>query len=240
MRLEKITEDILPYLKKLSVRFSYPEHLDFYHWDTSQKATEQEARACLQASEWLLLEFAAQGFYDESQFPLHTSILETANLFERQKQVLSLLFARVTACPILLPSAREPMCEVKVRGLSGDGHDILERFRQEEWFPPELCDLYGNRTIASDWEEQAFFRVLQGDETSGNPLGPSRQSGFWQKLWSNPLFRSLDLSGLTLHQCEGNALVREIVRRRDEVFLFTLDRSEDCGRALFTKLLFWV
>ncbi len=189
-------------------------------------------------SDSLVLHMARHAFYHNNvgaENNICTFMYLSKKEFCSQKKYLSLLFKKITIICEQNDQEDSLIYQIKVQGISNDGLVLLDKMKLNGCLPPILLDFYIEKSYADDYNENAFFELLQKhDYIYCDNLDVWTEKQLVYNKWIN----SFDVSALTMQQCLEHPLIKVIVNQKRKVYIYICECME--VKNLYHKILYWL
>lgn len=149
---------------------------------------------------------------------------------QKEIAILKRLFVKVRIDEALLKNAEKNLWLITISGITLEGRGIIENLNTENFADGLIKELYLTAFLPFSGEHAGLYEVK-----SDNKL-PYMEGESFDEFIKNDLFRSLDVSSLTLGQCAENHLIQYIVENKSKVYL-SINEYPGTGKKF--KILYW-
>ena len=164
----------------------------------------------------ILLLLAKHIFYynniDESK-KLRTSIHLNHLELNEGIDILGQIFDNVIYNEVLLEGFDDKLHRLVIGRVSDVGLKIFNDMISENLIPKAIYDLYVNNSISTDLIKPGLYLVEGDCENSGD-------ISLWETLCNNQFNNNIDISSMSLVQCQNSNLIKYLVKSKKKVYIY--------------------
>lgn len=192
------------------VMMSYSNHILF----TDKITTEAEDIELLKENPWILLEACTMNFYDYL-YENKNDVISSMFFYrvDNIRRLVKRVFKKSIFIKTKLQQSGVTIYQINVNGLSSYGKTLLNKMNFEDEIPFEWKKLYFYDKL-SNCEREGIYAFK--DYVCAHDVQVIKEL---EQLMRNPLFLSMDISALSISECEKNEIVQTILKNSAEAVI---------------------
>ena len=148
------------------------------------------------------------------------------------KTYISKIFKKVDFSVISTPLDNCNIWQIKLKGISELGLDVLKVLNKENRLPRVLRDLYYNPSFSTDSEQEGLYECF----LNISEYNISLQDKSIEVLLNNKFFKTIDISSMSFEQCLQSDFIKKIVSRKKKTYIYI----DYYSSSIHLKSLCWI